>query len=1002
MSRIFLCFFFCVFYFTGITQQFDFENYSVREGLAQSQVYDLLQDRNGYIWMGTRGGGLSRFDGQHFEQFTEKDGIASNYIAALYQDSIGQIWIGCTDGLSKYDGRKFEGVLIDSTQTLSVLSIKEINQQLFVGTHNGLYVRSDDGSFEWVEALRNISIRSIFHASDQTTWLATNQGPYFIKNDSIQLLTRKNGIRNRDIMGFAETADGQFYIGLFGNGVVQLDSSRTKVKRYLPNLNSRLIQSFYQDRRKRIWMGSQNSGLNVYHTIDSSFNYLNERDGLAKNDVRAIMEDSWGNIWIGTSGGGVSKYAGQTFEHLDQSNGLNEDYIYSIAADSSNQLWIAAYNKGINIITDSSIIALNARTGFKNVKVKALFKDREDRMWVGTEGNGLALQDTSGFKYFKAREDGLAGNWIRAITQDSSGHIWVGTASSGISELIPIDTSIYEFTIKNYKRAEGLPNLSINDLHIDSLNRIWIATRGSGVACIENGKVIKTIKRALPSTQVRSLVEDQFGYLWVGMADAGVARMSIYQDTLEVIPYDDLTSNNVYLLLLDDEQNLWVGSERGVDKVSFDAERNISTVEHFGQSEGFVGIETCQNAALKDQNGNLWFGTINGLTRYHPKNIRKNPIPPKLLLKDVRLFYESLSKTAYSQWLDNSEKGMLSLPYNENHLEFDFLGINHSNPDKVSYQWQLDGLETDWSPQAKRTTATYPDLSPGRYTFKARAFNEDNVPSYPILSFSFEITPPYWETLWFKSSVVSAGFLIVLGIFWWILSSIRRKARRREEKLQLEKHALELEQRALQLQMNPHFIFHTLNSIQRLIASKEPQTARFYLSKFAQLMRMMLEFSRENWISLEEELALLDNYLQLEQFSQSNAFDYKISLDEEVDPEELAIPPMMIQPFLENAIIHGITPLQQKGFIDVRFSLKKQALNCLIKDNGVGRAAAKRRKSQLSQNHKSTALQVTQERLDMLHEQQKDQTLEIRDLTQEDGSSNGTEVHLKLPFRIQL
>jgi ligand-binding sensor domain-containing protein len=544
-----------------MAQQFDFENYSVREGLAQSQVYALLQDRNGYIWMGTRGGGLSRFDGQHFEQFTEKDGIASNYIAALYQDSIGQIWIGCTDGLSKYDGRKFEGVLIDSTQTLSILSIKEINQQLFVGTHNGLYLKNDDGSFEWVQALRNISIRSIFHASDQTTWLATNQGPYFIKNDSVQVLTRKNGIRNRDIMGFAETADGQFYIGLFGNGVVQLDSSRTKVKRYLPNLNSRLIQSFYQDRRKRIWMGSQNSGLNVYHTIDSSFNYLNERDGLAKNDVRAIMEDSWGNIWIGTSGGGVSKYAGQTFEHLDQSNGLNEDYIYSIAADSSNQLWIAAYNKGINIITDSSIIALNARTGFKNVKVKALFKDREDRMWVGTEGSGLALQDTSGFKYFKAREDGLAGNWIRAITQDSSGHIWVGTASSGISELIPIDTSFYDFTIKKYKREEGLPSLSINDLHIDSLNRIWMATRGSGIACMQNGKVIKTIKRALPSTQVRSLVEDQFGYLWVGMADAGVARMSIYQDTLEIIPYDDLTSNNVYLLLLDDEQNLWVGSE---------------------------------------------------------------------------------------------------------------------------------------------------------------------------------------------------------------------------------------------------------------------------------------------------------------------------------------------------------------------------------------------------------------------------------------------------------
>ena len=1002
MIRIIFCFFFCASYFAGIAQQFDFENYSVREGLAQSQVYALLQDRDGYIWMGTRGGGLSRYDGQHFEQFTEKNGIASNYITALYQDSIGQIWIGCSDGLSKYDGQKFESILVDSTHTLSVLSINEINQQLFVGTHNGLYVKNETGSFDWVEKLKNISIRSIFHASDQTTWFATNQGPYFLKKDSIQLLSKKSGIRNRDIMGFFETADRQFYLGLFGSGIVQLDSSRRKVKRYLPNLNSRLIQSFYQDKRKRIWMGSQDKGLNVYHTIDSSLNYLNERDGLPKNDVRAIMEDSWGNIWIGTSGGGVSKYAGQTFEHLDQSNGLNEDYIYSIAEDSSKQLWIAAYNKGINIITDSSIIALNARTGFKDVKVKAMFKDREDRMWVGTEGSGLALQDSLGFKYFTTREDGLAGNWIRVITQDISGHIWVGTASNGISELIPIDTSFYEFNIKNYKQGAGLPSLRINGLHIDSLQRIWVATRGNGIACMENGQVIQTIKQALPSTQVRSLAEDQFGYLRIGMADAGVARISIYQDTLEIISYDNLTSNNVYFLLLDDEQNLWIGSEKGVDKVSFDAERNINTIEHFGKSEGFVGIETCQNAAWKDRNGNLWFGTINGLTRYHPKNIRKNPVPPKLVLKDVRLFYESLSKTAYSQWLDKNEKSILSLPYNENHLEFNFLGINHSNPDKVSYQWQLDGLESNWSPKAKRTTATYPDLSPGRYLFKVRAFNEDNIPSYPILSFSFEITPPYWETLWFKSSMVAAAFLFIVGIFWWILSSIRRKAKRREEKLQLEKHALELEQRALQLQMNPHFIFHTLNSIQRLISSQEPHTARFYLSKFAQLMRMILAFSRENWISLEDELALLDNYLQLEQFSQSHTFDYQISLDEEIEPEELAIPPMMIQPFIENAIIHGITPLQHKGFIDLSFSLKKQTLSCLIKDNGIGRAAAQKRKSQLLQKHKSTALQVTQERLDMLHGQHKNQTLEIKDIKQEDGSTIGTEVHLNLPFRIQL
>ncbi|MCI5083685.1 MAG: histidine kinase, partial [Saprospiraceae bacterium] len=474
-------------------------------------------------------------------------------------------------------------------------------------------------------------------------------------------------------------------------------------------------------------------------------------------------------------------------------------------------------------------------------------------------------------------------------------------------------------------------------------------------------------------------------------------------------------SNNVYLLQLDEDQNLWVGSERGVDLVQFDEERNISTIQHFGRAEGFIGIETCQNASLKDADGNLWFGTINGLTRYHPRNMRRNPTPPKLLLTDVKLFYESIQNTDYEAYYPSnndlaatlsgntsSNNQVLVLPYNENHLEFDFLGINHSNPNRVTYQWQLVGLESDWSPRTQRTTATYPDLSPGRYQFRVRAFNEDGVPSYPIQRFNFVIEPPYWDTLWFKSLLIGLGILVVGVIFWSIIGSIRRKARQREEKLQLEKNALELEQRALQLQMNPHFIFHTLNSIQRLIASQEPQTARYYLSKFARLMRTMLEHSRENWISMESELDLMRNYLLLEQFSQSNGFDFEIQLADDLDPEELRIPPMMMQPFLENAIIHGITPLKTKGRIEVRFALQNQHLECIIKDNGVGRAFAKNRRAQLAQNHKSTALQVTQERLDILQPAQQLKSLEILDLKDEKGHPKGTEVHLRLPFQIQL
>ncbi|MCI5084113.1 MAG: hypothetical protein MRY78_20605, partial [Saprospiraceae bacterium] len=561
---IFLLFSPCLF-----AQQFDFQNYSVGAGLAQSQVYALCQDQHGYIWMGTRGGGLSRFDGIRFEQFTQRDGLASNYVNTILEDQTGRIWIGCSDGLSCYDNRKLKS---NTLKGISVLDLTQVSDTLFIGTNKGLWMKYDTLPPKQLPRLKDYTVRALYYAQDSSLWLATNQGPIELKKGKTRLLKRKNGFYNPEVMGFVETPNGELWMALFGTGVVVMDSSRQRITNYRPEIGSRLVQTLYLDRKKRIWAGTQDNGLALFNTADSSFTYLSESDGLAKNDVRTIIEDNWRNIWIGTSGGGVSKYAGQLFEHYDESNGLPEDYIYSVAADSAGQLWVSSYDEGFTILTDTAMVPVNAENGFLDVKVKAMFRDRENRMWIGTEGSGLALKDSSGFRFFQTR-DGLAGNWIRTITQDQDGHTWVGSASGGLTELVPKDSSLYEFELQVYRKRDGLPGQNINDLEVDSLNRLWIGLRSDGLACLQNGKVVHTLKNALPSVYVRSITEDAFGYLWVGMADAGIARVDIYSDSIEVLAFDGLTSNNVYLLQLDEDQNLWVGSERGVDLVQFDEER---------------------------------------------------------------------------------------------------------------------------------------------------------------------------------------------------------------------------------------------------------------------------------------------------------------------------------------------------------------------------------------------------------------------------------------------
>ena len=1004
MPKLFLNTFLNLLIFSTLAsaQQFNFQNYSVTDGLAQSQVYAMLEDSRGYIWLGTQGGGLSRFDGLEFVNFSTKDSLANNYIGALYEDQTGDLWIGTSAGLSHFNGHQFTNYQIGEKNTFVAAITADETGKLWLGTSNGLFREKKAGQFERVSDhfdKLDGQIYALHWRPNGNLWLGGDFGAVQMKKGETRISKNAKHLEISQVRTFSEAPDGTMWIGTYGLGIKEWDGEELRQRFNFQQMPLNIL-ALFQAKSDAMWIGTEGQGIRIWHPKDNTITALKEEDGLVDNNVRCILQDSWGNTWIGTSGGGISIYSGQQFVHFTKMDGLIDDAIYAIEEDSLNGRWYLGSGNGFSIFDGKRFEHLNANGNFEDVSCKTLLLDSQQRLWIGSEGEGLARYDSSGLLTMQARQ-GIAGNFVRDIVEDTSGNIWLAT-ESGITRIEMLDSAGYLFNFKNFRQKEGLPSSSILDLHLDTLQRMWFIMAENGIGCMVNDSTIfhYTTQHGLPNNNLRVLTEDANGRLWVGTSSEGIARATIYTDSIDfqgLTTKNGLTSDNIYLLLFDEKEQLWVGSEKGIDRLVLDADGNINEQQHYGLVDGFLGVETCTGAAIEDQNGNLWFGTVEGLTRYNPRQVLSNPIPPKVAITQVRLFYDPLQDTKYRHFLDNwnAIADSLVFPHHENHLGFTFTGINHSNPEKVRYQWKMDGLENEWSPLSTQTNASYPNLPPGQYTFLVRAENEDGIFNQYPATVRFEILKPFWQEWWFILSAIGA-ILLLIGLFFRSrLNAVRRRAKAQQERLEMEKNLLELEQKALQLQMNPHFIFNALNSIQSQIGKQDNRTAKYQLAKFSKLMRAILENSRSNKISLEQEIETLTNYLTLEQFSRGNAFDFSIETPPDLDLEDTFIPPMMVQPFVENAIVHGVSHLEEKGQIRVQFLQENRALKCVVEDNGVGRERSAKLRSQAFEYHKSTALKVTQERLDILQPDGKKRLI-IEDILDAKGQVSGTRVILYL------
>ena len=829
---------------SGYAQHYPFKFYSVEDGLVQSGVTQLYQDSRGFIWVCTMGG-VSRFSGNSFTNLTRQNGLPGEMVYTVAEDNHGFLWFGTNRGLCRYDGASF------------------------------LHFDREDG-------LPGETVFALHFDSRGVLWVGTDKGVCIYRDQRFKVLpiTRETG----RVVCFAEDPQGVIWIGA-GHTLYRHDPSQGEVFEAVDISFPRNIGSLIVT-HEGLWISGAD-GLSSYD--GERTRKLLELEGPFGFGVRATTVDSRGRIWMGASDG-IYCYEGGRFRKFDKQNGLPGVIFPTLMEDREGNIWFGTGGAGIGRFNDTFILE-DHRSGLGSDLVLSFTKDHDGNLWIGTT-SGVTRFDGQAFRNFR-REDGLAGNIVRDSTIDSQGNLWFATLkgpcrydgdsfqiyaeANGVAmdlcEAIYADSqdriwiglganlACYENdSFRTYTEADGLGEGEIWSIYEDRNQHLWLAT-SRGVYLYGGGSF--HFLRRLGTRFVSSITEDKNGNLWFGLYGEGIVRLPIneHEEIESFRAVDGLSNDVVYSLLFDHQGYLWVGTNKGINRIDVPAfeRRGQKIIKHYGRNEGFLGIECNRNAIFEEEDGSLLFGTIKGLIRYRPDRDRVNDHEPLTYITNVRLFAEEMpwKKITGRPVTLEGLPANLKLPHDSNHLTFDFVGISTTSPERVSYRYQLKGFDDQLSPVVTHRSATYSNLPPGSYTFLVAACNNDGLWNQTPARFSFHIAPPIWRTWWFTTSYLFIALLLaIIGLAYY-----KRRLKVKAEKNFNQKLVIQQKQKMESLGRLASGVSHDFNKMLASImgfnslamseTQRESQTFN-YLSEVQntcerarELIKQILLFSRQ-------------------------------------------------------------------------------------------------------------------------------------------------------------
>ena len=809
----------------GKAQTFFFDNYSIKQGLSEQKVYKLFQDSKDYLWLGTANG-LSRFDGRRFENFTSRNNIAPGGVESVFEDSYGNIWFGhLGGGITRYRENKFEQAAFDSLNIIGdITSIVQTGDKLWFTSANDGAIRID------------LPVRDIRHLSAKQ----------FRGKEKL----------SDQVYGSALLKDGSF-ICVADAGLRKFNSKEGKFENYrMPHMTTYFSTTcMLEDKTGNLWFGTYNGGIYKYILPQSRMEVIDlPKEGIASNWVTCITEDRSGRIWVGTRGGGMVEFDGTKIKKFNTTNGLKATNIYDIIEDKEGNILIADESNGLTIFKGEAFETINEKEILPDPNVNAVYQDSAGVVWFGTN-SGLTFYSpgTTNKTVRGTLPQGLRHNDIRFLKSDRKGNIWIGANEGGV---ILYNTMLSKFEEQPYINSQLYTGGQVKALEFDRRNNIWIGTLDGLRYGSTDGQDIKrcTIMDSLTISTVTVLYCDPAGNMWIGnepkgkktglirydaekkefkqvkslsgiapramimdnnqtlWIGTGQGLLALRNDSLKtLITSDDgLLSNNINLLALGDDGSIYIGTNAGLNRYL----PKTKEVFSYTEKNGFTGIETKQNAVFTSSGGDLWFGTANGTVRLRPSAADTHSVEPLTHILAMQVNYSPRPMT-----------DGLKLKYNEKSVLFDYYSICLTNPDVVRYKVKLDGADEQWRLVSDQTRAFYPALPPGKYTFNVIASNSQGIWNSKPASFHFIIKPPFYLTWWFMLLTVIALVLAIVAYIKVREQNLIREKILLEEKV--EERTAEVVQKSLEIEEKNRDITASIRYAERIQRAMLPREDTF-------------------------------------------------------------------------------------------------------------------------------------------------------------------------------
>ncbi len=802
-------------------KRLQFKHLTTDNGLSQSWIHSVIQDKYGFMWMGSEDG-LNRYDGNSFRiyknNFRDPYSISNNGILTLYEDSKGDLWIGTRKGLNLYD-RKNDRFIRYTRWPDGITSIAEDKDKiLWVGTGSGLYsldLKNDsintysipgDLSRNSVSRFLGGQILKIFVDSKNNVWIGSFNGLHlYVREDSsfINYFHDENNphsISGGEVRSILEDDAGRLWIGTsLGLDLFVNNQEHSLKGRFIhfqntvednKSISDGPVLSLFEDDKQNLWIGIQNGGLDIinlktFNKNAATFNHFkndpNKGNSLSNNSIYSITQDKQGNIWISTFGRGINivNPLGDRFIHykseIGNKNSLSNNQVNAFLEDN-DLLWIGTegglnrYNKREDKFKHYVHDPLNKRSIGSNA-VWAICKDRRGNLWIGTWGGGLNRFDykTETFEhYYNDPKDtnSISSNNMFSIYEDSRGNLWIGTMGGGLN--------MFDYKNNRFVRyTESNSNLYTN--YVPSIieaksGDLWLSNENSferfniKTKQFENFIHSENDSTSLSSTKAISIYEDNKGNLWMG-TDAGLNLFN--KDTKGFKCYrieDGLPDNTINSIVEDNHGNLWLSTDKGLSKFINAINLPVKTeFRNYGYGDGLQGNEFCPRSCCKGTDGKLYFGGPNGFNVFDPDKIIENTYIPPIVITGFNVFNkpELLGERGINKGLDSTEDLVLS--YKQSMFSFEFAALNYISSYRNQYAYKMEGFDEDWNYIGTKNTATYTNLDPGEYIFRVKGSNNDGVWNEEGVSMPILITPPFWQTLWFRVILLA----VFLGIIYW-------------------------------------------------------------------------------------------------------------------------------------------------------------------------------------------------------------------------------------------